>query len=99
MDLTDHVKDLDIEPAKQVTRCMKSMGKTMLSLTVQISGYCITIKMFDEAGIAYPDNLTWDEYEALAKNYLNQKNKYMVPINILGAQPFKRLLLLKTMPI
>ena len=55
--------------------------------------------MFDEAGIAYPDNLTWDEYEALAKNYLNQKNKYMVPINILGAQPFKRLLLLKTMPI
>ena len=23
--------------------------------------------MFDEAGIAYPDNLTWDEYEALAK--------------------------------
>ncbi len=42
-----------------------------------------------------PDNLTWDEYEALAKNYLNQKNKYMVPINILGAQPFKRLSLLK----
>ncbi len=68
VDLTDHVKDLDIEPAKASSRCMKSMVKPMLSLTVQISGYCITIKKcLMKPELPIPDNLTWDEYEALAK--------------------------------
>ncbi|MGX6970390.1 ABC transporter substrate-binding protein [Vagococcus bubulae] len=31
-------------------------------------------KMFDDAGIEYPDNLTWDEYEELAKKLTTEKD-------------------------
>lgn len=31
-------------------------------------------KMFDDAGIAYPDNLTWDEYEELAQKLTTEKD-------------------------
>lgn len=68
VDLTDHVKDLDIAPAKASYEMYEIDGKTYAQpYRTDFWVLYYNKKMFDEAGIAYPDNLTWDEYEALAK--------------------------------
>ncbi|WP_187173499.1 ABC transporter substrate-binding protein, partial [Enterococcus faecium] len=59
VDLTDHVKDLDIAPAKASYEMYEIDGKTYAQpYRTDFWVLYYNKKMFDEAGIAYPDNLT-----------------------------------------
>lgn len=68
VDLSDHIKDIDIDPAKASYDMYNVDGKTYAQpyrTDFWVLYYNKTL--FDEAGIDYPNNLTWDEYEEIAK--------------------------------
>ena len=67
VDLTDHIGSLDIAPAQESYDMYDVEGKTYAQPYRTDFGSCIITKMFDEAGLDYPSNITWDEYEELAK--------------------------------
>lgn len=68
VDLTDHIKDIDTKPAEESYSMYKVDGKTYAQpYRTDFWVLYYNKKMFDEAGIDYPSNLTWDEYEELAK--------------------------------
>lgn len=68
VDLTDHINGLEIDPAKDSYSMYDVDGKTYAQpYRTDFWVLYYNKKMFDEAGIAYPNNLTWDEYEELAK--------------------------------
>lgn len=68
VDLTDHIKEIDIEPAQESYDMYKVDGKTYAQpYRTDFWVLYYNKKMFDDAGIDYPSNLTWDEYEDLAK--------------------------------
>lgn len=68
VDLTDHIGSLDIAPAQESYDMYDIDGKTYAQpyrTDFWVLYYNKT--MFDEAGLDYPSNITWDEYEELAK--------------------------------
>ncbi|WP_086347712.1 ABC transporter substrate-binding protein [Candidatus Enterococcus clewellii] len=68
LDLTDHIKDIDIDPAAASYEMYEVDGKTYAQpYRTDFWVLYYNKKMFDDAGIDYPDNLTWDEYEEIAK--------------------------------
>lgn len=67
-DLTDHVKNLDTKAAADSYKMYEVNGKTYAQpYRTDFWVLYYNKKMFDEAGIAYPENLTWDQYEEIAK--------------------------------
>lgn len=68
VDLTDHIKNIDTKPAKTSYDMYKVNGKTY-SQPYRTDFWVLYYnkKMFDDAGIAYPNSITWKEYEELAK--------------------------------
>ncbi|MGC6769482.1 ABC transporter substrate-binding protein [Enterococcus sp. LJL128] len=68
VDLSDHIKDLDTEPAAASYEMYDIEGQTFAQpYRTDFWVLYYNKKMFDEAGIDYPDNLTWDEYEEIAE--------------------------------
>lgn len=68
LDLTDHIKDIDIDPAKASYDMYEVDGKTYAQpYRTDFWVLYYNKKMFDDAGIDYPNNPTWDEYEEMAK--------------------------------
>lgn len=68
VDVTDHIKDIDIDPAKASYEMYDVNGKTFAQpYRTDFWVLYYNKKMFDDAGIEYPSNLTWDEYEEIAK--------------------------------
>ncbi|MGL4697310.1 ABC transporter substrate-binding protein [Enterococcus larvae] len=68
VDLTDHLKDIDIEPAAASYEMYEVSGKTYAQpYRTDFWVLYYNKAMFDEAGIDYPDNLTWEEYEEIAE--------------------------------
>lgn len=68
LDLTDHIKDIDTDPAAASYEMYEVDGKTYAQpYRTDFWVLYYNKKMFDDAGIEYPDNLTWDEYEEIAK--------------------------------
>lgn len=67
-DVSKHIKDLDTKPAQDSYDMYKVNGKTYAQpYRTDFWVLYYNKKMFDDAGIPYPDNLTWDEYEEIAK--------------------------------
>lgn len=68
VDLTDHIDGLETEPAKESYEMYEIDGKNYAQpYRTDFWVLYYNKKMFDEAGLEYPNNLTWEEYEALAK--------------------------------
>lgn len=68
VDQTERLKELDTKPAAATYEMYKVDGKTYaLPYRTDFWVLYYNKKMFDEAGLPYPENLTWDEYEELAK--------------------------------
>jgi len=68
VDLTDHLGDIDTEPAQDSYDMYDVDGKTYAQpYRTDFWVLYYNKKMFDDAGIDYPNNLTWDEYEEVAK--------------------------------
>ena len=68
VDLSTHIKDLDTAPAMESYEMYDIDGKTYAQpYRTDFWVLYYNKKLFDEAGIPYPDNLTWEEYEDLAK--------------------------------
>lgn len=68
VDVSDHIKDLDIDPAKASYDMYNIDGKTYAQpYRTDFWVLYYNKKMFDEAGLEYPNNPTWEEYEELAK--------------------------------
>lgn len=67
IDLTDHIKGLDTDPAKDSFNMYDIDGKSYAQpYRTDFWVLFYNKKLFDEAGLEYPSNLTWDEYEELA---------------------------------
>ncbi|WP_071130308.1 ABC transporter substrate-binding protein [Enterococcus timonensis] len=72
VDVTDHIKDIDAEPAQAAFDMYDIDGKTYAEPyrnDFWVLYYNKTL--FDNAGLDYPDNITWDEYEELAAKLTN----------------------------
>ncbi|OTP12203.1 sugar ABC transporter sugar-binding protein [Enterococcus sp. 10A9_DIV0425] len=68
MDLTLHIKEIEIEPALESYLMYDIDGQTYAQpYRTDFWVLYYNKKMFDAAGLAYPSNLTWNEYEELAK--------------------------------
>jgi len=68
VDLSSHINDLDTAPAVETYEMYDIDGKTYAQLyRTDFWVLYYNKKLFDEAGLPYPDNLTWEEYEDLAK--------------------------------
>lgn len=68
VDLTDHIKDIDTKAAADSYKMYEVDGKTFAQpYRTDFWVLYYNKKMFDDAGIAYPENITWDEYEEIAK--------------------------------
>lgn len=68
VDLTDHIKDIDTDPSAASYEMYNVDGKTYAQpYRTDFWVLYYNKKMFDEAGIDYPDNITWEEYEDIAK--------------------------------
>lgn len=68
VDRSSHIKDLDTDPAKESYEMYDIDGKTYAQpYRTDFWVLYYNKKLFDEAGLPYPDNLTWEEYEELAK--------------------------------
>lgn len=69
LDLTDHIKkDVDTEKSQGMYEQFDVDGKTYAQpYRTDFWVLYFNKTLFDEAGIEYPENLTWDEYEELAK--------------------------------
>ncbi len=68
MILTERIRELDTDAAEGTYEMYDIDGKTYaLPYRTDFWVLYYNKKMFDDAGIEYPENLTWDEYEDLAK--------------------------------
>lgn len=68
VDRSSHIKDLDTDPAMESYEMYDIDGKTYAQpYRTDFWVLYYNKKLFDEAGLPYPDNLTWEEYEELAK--------------------------------
>lgn len=68
VDLSSHINDLDTAPAVESYEMYDIDGKTYAQpYRTDFWVLYYNKKLFDEAGLPYPDNLTWEEYEELAK--------------------------------
>ncbi|WP_321384155.1 sugar ABC transporter substrate-binding protein [uncultured Enterococcus sp.] len=68
VDLTDHIKEIDTDPAAASYEMYDVSGKTYAQpYRTDFWVLYYNKKMFDDAGIDYPDNLTWEEYEEIAE--------------------------------
>lgn len=68
VDLSSHIKDLDTDPAMESYEMYDIDGKTYAQpYRTDFWLLYYNKNLFDEAGLPYPDNLTWEEYEELAK--------------------------------
>ncbi|OTP26815.1 ABC transporter substrate-binding protein [Enterococcus mundtii] len=68
VDLSSHINDLDTAPAVETYEMYDIDGKTYAQpYRTDFWVLYYNKKLFDEAGLPYPDNLTWEEYEDLAK--------------------------------
>ena len=68
VDQTERIRELDTDAAKGTYEMYDIDGKTYaLPYRTDFWVLYYNKKMFDDAGIEYPENLTWDEYEDLAK--------------------------------
>lgn len=68
VDVSSHIKDIDTEPAKDAYSMYEVSGKTYAQpYRTDFWVLYYNKKLFDEAGLDYPKDLTWDEYEELAK--------------------------------
>jgi len=68
VDLSSHIKDLDTDPAMESYEMYDIDGKTYAQpYRTDFWVLYYNKNLFDEAGLPYPDNLTWEEYEELAK--------------------------------
>lgn len=75
VDLTDHVKKVDKDPAKDAYNMYKIGGKTYAQpYRNDFWVLYYNKKLFDEAGVSYPKNWTWDDYVKNAKK-LTQTDK------------------------
>ena len=68
VDQTERIRELDTDAAEGTYEMYDIDGKTY-ALPYRTDFWILYYnkKMFDDAGIQYPENLTWDEYEDLAK--------------------------------
>lgn len=76
VDVTDHLAEIDIEPATESYGMYDVEGKTYAQpyrTDFWVLYYNKTL--FDEAGVDYPDNITWEEYETLAKELTDSGNQ------------------------
>ncbi|MDH6363962.1 multiple sugar transport system substrate-binding protein [Enterococcus sp. PF1-24] len=72
VDLTDHIGELEIDPAKESYEMYEIDDKSYAQpYRTDFWVLYYNKKMFDDAGLDYPDNLTWDEYEEIAKTLSN----------------------------
>ncbi len=68
VDLSSHIKDLDTDPTMESYEMYDIDGKTYAQpYRTDFWVLYYNKNLFDEAGLPYPDNLTWEEYEELAK--------------------------------
>lgn len=68
MDVTDHLKDLDTKPAQDSFDMYSIDGKTYAQpYRTDFWVLYYNKQMFKDAGIADPDNMTWEEYQAAAE--------------------------------
>ncbi|WP_261805863.1 ABC transporter substrate-binding protein [Lapidilactobacillus luobeiensis] len=68
VDLSSHVKDIDQGPAADTYKMYKVKGKTYAQpYRTDFWVLYYNKKLFDAAGIDYPDNWTWDDYVTNAK--------------------------------
>ena len=94
LDLTDHIKDIDIDPAKASYDMYEVDGKTYAQpYRTDFWVLYYNKKMFDDAGIDYPNMNT----KKWRRNFLSLTNKFTVLTNTLGVQPLKQSQPLKTM--
>ncbi len=97
VDQTERIRELDTDAAEGTYEMYDIDGKTYaLPYRTDFWVLYYNKKMFDDAGIQYPENLTWDEYEDLAKSLVKMTDKFMEHINISGVRRSKLLQLLKT---
>lgn len=75
VDETAHIKKIDTAPAKDTYDMYKVDGKTYAQpYRTDFWVLYYNKDMFDAAGIDYPNNITWDQYEEIAKK-LSQPDK------------------------
>lgn len=68
VDLSSHVKSIKQGPAKDTYSMYKIKGKTYAEpYRTDFWVLYYNKKMFDDAGVKYPDNWTWDDYVTAAK--------------------------------
>ncbi len=68
VDQTERIRELDTDAAEGTYEMYDIDGKTYaLPYRTDFWVLYYNKKMFDDAGIQYPENLTWDEYEDLVK--------------------------------
>ena len=68
VDQPERIRELDTDAAEETYEMYDIDGKTYaLPYRTDFWVLYYNKKMFDDAGIEYPKNLTWDEYEDLAK--------------------------------
>nr|WP_248630003.1 extracellular solute-binding protein [Enterococcus cecorum] len=74
VDVTDHIKKIDTDPAKDAYKMFDIEGKTYAQpYRTDFWVLYYNKDLFKEAGIADPENLTWDQYEEIA-NKLTKKD-------------------------
>ncbi|KPG70599.1 ABC transporter substrate-binding protein [Enterococcus sp. RIT-PI-f] len=72
VDLTDHISSIDTDPAQASYEMYDVDGKTYAQpYRTDFWVLYYNKKMFDDAGLDYPSNITWDEYETLASELSN----------------------------
>ncbi|WP_430611062.1 ABC transporter substrate-binding protein [Enterococcus sp. DIV0876] len=72
VDLTDHISSIDTDPAQASYEMYDVDGKTYAQpYRTDFWVLYYNKKMFDDAGVDYPSNITWDEYEELASKLSN----------------------------
>lgn len=75
MDLTDHISSLDTAAAQDSYDMYEVNGKTYAQpYRTDFWVLYYNKDLFDAAGIAYPENLTWDEYQDLASQLTDSDN-------------------------
>lgn len=76
VDLTDHIsKEIDVEKSQGMYDYFKIDDKTYAQpYRTDFWVLYYNKKAFDDAGIAYPENLTWEEYDALATKLTTGKD-------------------------
>lgn len=76
VDLTDHIKkDIDVEKSQDMYTHFEIDGKTFAQpYRTDFWVLYYNKKAFDDAGLDYPENLTWEEYDQLATKLTTGKD-------------------------